>query len=64
MNMALEVGEGSASRPGRSLPPGTRTHCAEDWVGPSFRSVQLRKKSHPPAFDPRTAQPVASRYTY
>jgi hypothetical protein len=27
------------------------------------RSGQVRKISHPPGFDPRTVQPVASRYT-
>ena len=32
---ALEVGEGSASRPGRSLPPGkTWYHCTGGWVEP------------------------------
>jgi len=35
MTTTLEGGEGSASRPGRSLPPGnTRTHCRGGWVGP------------------------------
>ena len=28
------------------------------------RSGRVRKISVPPGFDPRTAQPVASRYTY
>jgi len=31
--------------------------------GPQGRSGQVRKISPPPGFDPRTAQPVASRYT-
>ena len=31
--------------------------------GPQGRSGQLRKISPPPGFDPRTVQPVASRYT-
>ena len=31
--------------------------------GPQGRSGQVRKSSHPPGFDPRTIQPVASRYT-
>jgi len=30
--------------------------------GPQGRSGQLRKISPPPGFDPRTVQPVASRY--
>ena len=61
MTTALERGEGLASRPGRSLPrerPGT--HCTGGWVG---RSGQVQKISPPPEFDPRTVQPVASRYT-
>jgi hypothetical protein len=32
-------------------------------VGPQGRSGQVRKISPPPGFDPRTVQPVASRYT-
>jgi len=31
--------------------------------GPQGRSGRLRKISPPPGFDPRTVQPVASRYT-
>ena len=31
--------------------------------GPQGRSGQVRKISPPPRFDPRTVQPVASRYT-
>jgi hypothetical protein len=37
LTSALEGGEGSASRPGRALPPGERapdTHCTGGWVGP------------------------------
>ena len=32
--------------------------------GPQVRSGRVRKISPPPGFDPRTDQPVASRYTY
>jgi len=39
------------------------THCTGDWVGPQFRSGQVREISHTTEFDPRTVQPVASRYT-
>ena len=57
-------GEGSASRPGRSLPSGkTRYPFYRRLGGPQVRSVQVRKISPPPRFDPRTVQPVASRYT-
>ena len=31
--------------------------------GPQDRSRRVRKMSSPPRFDPRTVQPVASRYT-
>jgi len=57
-------GEGSASRPGRSLPPGkTLYQLYRRLGGPQGRSGQVRKISPPPEFDPRTVQPVASRYT-
>ena len=57
-------GEGSASRPGRSLRPGkTRYPLYRRLGGPQGRSGQVRKISLPPGFDPRTVQPVASRYT-
>ena len=56
-------GEGSASRPGRSLPPAkTRYPLYRRLGGPQGRSGQVRKMSPPPGFDPRAVQPVASRY--
>ena len=64
MTTALEGGEGSASRPGRSLLPGkTRYPLYRRLGGPQDRSGQVRKISPPPGFDPRTVQSVASRYT-
>ena len=64
MTTALEEGEGSASRPGRSLPPGkTRYPLYRRLGGPQGRSGQVRKISSPPEFDPRIVQHVASRYT-
>ena len=63
MTTALEGGEGSASRPGLSLPQGkTRYPLYRRLGGPQGRSGQVRKISPPPGFDPRTVQPVASRY--
>ena len=57
-------GEGSASRPGRSLPPGkTRYPLYRRLGGPQGWSGQVRTISPPPGFDPRTVQSVASRYT-
>jgi hypothetical protein len=64
MTTALEEGERSASRPGRSLPPGkTRYPLYRRLGGLQGRSGQVRKISHPLGFHPRTVQPVASRYT-
>jgi hypothetical protein len=64
MTTAVEGGEGSVSRPGRSLPPGkTRYPLYRRLGGPQGRFGQARKISPPPGFDPRTVQPVASRYT-
>ena len=64
MTTALEGGDGSASRPGRSLPLGkTRYPLYRRLVGPQGRSGQVQKISSSPGFDLRTVQPVASRYT-
>ena len=61
MTTALEGGEGSASRPGRFLPPGkTRYSLYRRLGGPQGRSGQVWKISPPPGFDPRTVQPIAS----
>ena len=47
-----------------ALPPGkTRYPLYVRLGGPQGRSVRVRKISLPPAFDPRTVQSVASRYT-
>ena len=64
MTAALEGGEWSASRPGCSLPrerPGT--HCTGGWLDLRAGLDGVQKISPPPGFDPRTVQPVASRYT-
>jgi hypothetical protein len=64
MITALEGSEGSASRYGRSLPPGkTRYPLYRRLGGPQGRGGQVQKMSRPPGFDSRTVQPVASRYT-
>ena len=39
------------------------THCTGGWVGPRAGLDRCRKSRPPPGFDPRTIQPVASRYT-
>ena len=54
--------EESASRPGRSLPPGkTRYPLYRSLGGPQSGSGQVRKISPPPGFVSRTVQPVGSR---
>ena len=64
MTTALEWGERSSSRPGLSLPPGKTRYPFYKRLGePQGRVGQVRKISPPPGFDPRTVQPVASRYT-
>ena len=56
-------GERSASRPGRSLPPGKTRHPLYRRLGGSQgRSGQVRKILPPPGFDPRNVQPLASCY--
>jgi hypothetical protein len=60
----LEGDEGSASRPGRILPPGKTRYPLYRWLGGlQGRSGQVWKISPPPGFDSRTVQPVASCYT-
>jgi hypothetical protein len=57
-------GEASASRPGRSLPPEkTQYPLYRRLDGPHGRSGQVQRISPLPGSDPRTVQPVASRYT-
>ena len=47
-----------------ALPPGkTRYSLYRRLGGPQGRSGRVRKIYPPPGFDPRTVQPVASRYT-
>ena len=54
-------GEGSASLPGRTLPPGkSRYPFYRRLVVPQGRSGQVLKISPPTGFDPRIVQPVAS----
>jgi hypothetical protein len=58
------VGGWSTSRPGRFTPGRETRYSLYRRLGrPQGRSGWLRKISPPPGFDPRTVQPVASRYT-
>jgi len=64
LDHATRRGEGSASRPGPSLPPGKTRYPLYIWLGgPQGRYGQVWKISPPPGFVSRTVQPVASRYT-
>jgi hypothetical protein len=59
-------GEGSVSRPGRSLPPGKKTHvthCTGGWVGPRAGMDRCVKSRPNRDSNPRTFQTVVSRYT-
>ena len=62
---ALDGGGWWTPRPRPIYPPvKTRTHCIGGWVGPRAGLDGCGKsRPPPPGFDPRTVQPVASRYT-
>ena len=63
MTTALEGGEWSAARPGRTLLPGkARYPLYRRLGGPQGRSGRAENLA-PPGFDPRTVQPQVSRYT-
>ena len=60
MTAALEEGEWSEAHPGRTLPPGKTWYpLYRRQGGPQGRLENLAQ----PGFDPRTVQPVVSRYT-
>ena len=64
MITALEVVRGQRHAPAALYPrerPGT--HCTGGWVGPRAGLDRCEKSRPPPGFDPRSVQPVASRYT-
>ena len=58
------MGVGGQRHAPANLPPG-KTHYPlyRRLGGPQSRSGKVRKISHSSGFDPRNAQPVASRYT-
>ena len=63
MTAALEGGEVSAAHPGSTLPPGkSRYPLYRRLGGPQGRSGWAENFA-PRGFDPRTVQPVVSRYT-
>ena len=63
MTAALEGGEWSAARPGRTLPPGKDgTHFTGGWVDPRA-GLEGAENLIPTGIRSRTVQPVVSRYT-
>ena len=60
---ALDEGGWSTPRPCRFTPEKTRYPLYRRLGGPQGRSGRVRKISPLPGFDPRTVQPVDSRYT-
>jgi len=61
LTSALEGGEGSASHPGCTLPPGKIQYPFYRRLGgPQGQSGQVRKIFPPLGFDPWTVQPVGS----
>ena len=64
LTSALDGGEWLTPHPGRSTPGKETRYSQHTWVGgPQGRSGRVWNTSPPPGFDPRTVQPVASRYT-
>jgi hypothetical protein len=64
IELGIRRGEASDSRPGRFLSPGKTRYPLYRRLGePQGRSGRVRKILPPPGFDPRTDQPVVSRYT-
>ena len=61
--MALEGVRGQRHAPAALYPEKSRYPLYRRLSGPQGRSGQMWKISPPPGFDPRIAQPVASRYT-
>ena len=62
MTTALEGVRGQRHAPA-ALYARERPHCTGGWVGPRAGLDRCGKSRPPPGFDPRTVQPVASRYT-
>jgi len=58
----MEVG-GQRHVPATLLPGKTRYPLYRRQGGPQGRSGRVRKISSPPGFDPRTMEPIISRYT-
>ena len=64
-DLSTKMGVSGQHHAPAALPPGERhgTHCTGGWVGHRAGLDGGGKSRPPPGFDPRTVQPVASRYT-
>ena len=63
MTSALEGVRGQRHAPAAFYPrENLGTHYTEGWVDP-MAGLERCGKPRPPGFDPRTVQPVVSRYT-
>jgi hypothetical protein len=62
MTAALEGGEWSAARLGRTLPPGKTRYPLYGRLGGLQVRSRRAENLAPPGFDPRTVQPVVSRF--
>ena len=63
LTLALDGVGDQRHAPAALSPVKTRYTLYRRLGGPQGRSGQVRKILSPPGFDPRTVQPVASRYT-
>jgi hypothetical protein len=63
LTSALDWDVWSTPRPGRFTPVKETRYPLYRLGEPQGRSGRVRKISPPPGFDPRTVQPIASRYT-
>ena len=64
LDLGTQMGVGGQHHAPAALPPGKTRYPLYRRLGrPQGRSGRVRKISPPPGFDPRTVQPVASRYT-
>jgi len=64
MTTAVEEVKGLRHPPAAHYPQeGPSTYCTRGWVGPRAGLDRGGKSRPPQGFDPRTVQPVASRYT-
>ena len=63
LTSALDGVGGQRHAPAALPPANTRYPLYSRLDGPQGRSGRVRNISPPPGFDPRTVQPVASRYT-